>query len=159
MVARVPVRICWQSGRRHWFPARRSITTGEITYNICCGPRRTAWSTSSDRRGSLTMATPTVVPRKTATSSEDSDSTRYGWSTNLEICRIICSTNAIESLNARYYDRAVRARGHFPTERAALKCLHLVTRSLDPTGTGPGQVGGALEARPQRLRITPSTIN
>jgi putative transposase len=28
------------------------------------------------------------------------------------------------------------ARGHFPTEQAALKCLYLVTRSLDPTGTG-----------------------
>ncbi len=41
----------------------------------------------------------------------------------------------IESLNARYR-RAVKARGHFPTEQAALKCLYLVTRSLDPTGTG-----------------------
>ena len=28
------------------------------------------------------------------------------------------------------------ARGHFPTEMAALKCLYLVTRSLDPTGRG-----------------------
>jgi putative transposase len=52
-----------------------------------------------------------------------------------EIRKVICSTNAIESLNARYR-RAVRARGHFPTEQAALKCLYLVTRSLDPTGTG-----------------------
>jgi putative transposase len=42
-------------------------------------------------------------------------------------------TNAIESLNARYR-RAIRTRGHFPTEQAALKCLYLVTRSLDPTG-------------------------
>ncbi len=52
-----------------------------------------------------------------------------------EIRQVICSTNAIESLNARYR-RAVRARGHFPTEQAALKCLYLVTRSLDPTGEG-----------------------
>ena len=52
-----------------------------------------------------------------------------------EIRKVICSTNAIESLNARYR-RAVRARGHFPTEQAAMKCLYLVTRSLDPTGTG-----------------------
>jgi transposase-like protein len=44
-------------------------------------------------------------------------------------------TNAIESLNARYR-RAIKARGHFPSEQAALKCLYLVTRSLDPTGTG-----------------------
>ena len=54
---------------------------------------------------------------------------------DIEIRRVICSTNAIESLNARYR-RAVKARGHFPTEQAALKCLYLVTRSLDPTGTG-----------------------
>lgn len=54
---------------------------------------------------------------------------------DVEIRRVICSTNAIESLNARYR-RAVRARGHFPTEQAAMKCLYLVTRSLDPTGKG-----------------------
>jgi putative transposase len=54
---------------------------------------------------------------------------------DVEIRKVLCSTNAIESLNARYR-RAVRARGHFPTEQAALKCLYLVTRSLDPTGTG-----------------------
>ncbi|MGW0357765.1 IS256 family transposase [Nocardia nova] len=54
---------------------------------------------------------------------------------DVEIRKVICSTNAIESLNARYR-RAVRARGHFPTEQSALKCLYLVTRSLDPTGKG-----------------------
>ncbi|MGY5311772.1 IS256 family transposase [Nocardia gipuzkoensis] len=54
---------------------------------------------------------------------------------DIEIRRVICSTNAIESLNARYR-RAIKARGHFPTEQAALKCLYLVTRSLDPTGAG-----------------------
>src|SRR6201995_1691041 len=54
---------------------------------------------------------------------------------DVEIRQVICSTNAIESLNARYR-RAIKARGHFPTEQAALKCLYLVTRSLDPTGTG-----------------------
>ena len=41
----------------------------------------------------------------------------------------------IESLNARYR-RAVNAKGHFPTEQAALKTLYLVTRSLDPKGLG-----------------------
>jgi putative transposase len=53
----------------------------------------------------------------------------------VEIRQVLCSTNAIESLNARYR-RAVKTRGHFPTEQAALKCLYLVTRSLDPTGQG-----------------------
>jgi transposase-like protein len=42
---------------------------------------------------------------------------------DVEIRQVICSTNAIESLNARYR-RAVKARGHFPTEQAALKCLY-----------------------------------
>ena len=54
---------------------------------------------------------------------------------DVEIRKIIATTNSIESLNARYR-RAVRARGHFPTDQAALKCLYLVTRSLDPTGRG-----------------------
>jgi putative transposase len=54
---------------------------------------------------------------------------------DVEIRRVICSTNAIESINARYR-RAIRVRGHFPTEQAAMKCLYLVTRSLDPTGRG-----------------------
>jgi transposase-like protein len=54
---------------------------------------------------------------------------------DVEIRKVICSTNAIESINARDR-RAAKARGHFPTEQAALKCLYLVTRSLDPTGKG-----------------------
>ena len=52
-----------------------------------------------------------------------------------EIRRVICSTNAIESVNARIR-RAVKARGHFPTEQAALKCVYMAVMSLDPTGTG-----------------------
>lgn len=54
---------------------------------------------------------------------------------DVEIRKVLCSTNAIESLNARFR-RAVRARGHFPNEQAAMKTLYLVTRSLDPKGTG-----------------------
>jgi len=52
-----------------------------------------------------------------------------------EIRRVIYSTNAIESLHARMR-RATRAKGHFPNEQAALKCLYMVVRSLDPTGRG-----------------------
>jgi transposase-like protein len=54
---------------------------------------------------------------------------------DIEIRRLLCSTNAIESMNARYR-RAVDAKGHFPSEQAALKTLYLTTRSLDPKGTG-----------------------
>jgi transposase-like protein len=35
---------------------------------------------------------------------------------DVEIRKVLCSTNAIESLNARYR-RAIKARGHFPTEQ------------------------------------------
>jgi putative transposase len=83
---------------------------------------------------------------------------------DVEIRRVICSTDAIESLNARYR-RAVRARGHFPTEQAALKCCYLVTRSLDPTGRG--RAGWAIRWKPAlnafaiafEGRIVPSTTN
>ena len=52
-----------------------------------------------------------------------------------EIRTIICTTNAIESLNARFR-RAVNARGHFPNEQAAMKVLYLTVIGLDPTGKG-----------------------
>jgi transposase-like protein len=54
---------------------------------------------------------------------------------DVEIRKVICSTNAIESVNARIR-KAVRARGHFPNEQAALKCVYLALMSLDPTGAG-----------------------
>ena len=68
-----------------------------------------------------------------------------------EIRRVIYSTNAIESLHARMR-RATRARGHFPNEQAAMKCLYLVVRSLDPTGKGSDAMDEPMEARTQRLR-------
>jgi transposase-like protein len=52
-----------------------------------------------------------------------------------EIRRIVCTTNAIESVNARIR-KAVRARGHFPNEAAALKRVYMAVMSLDPTGQG-----------------------
>lgn len=55
-----------------------------------------------------------------------------------EIRRVICSTNAIESVNSRIR-RAVCARGHFPNDQAALKCVYLALMSLDPTGAGDRQ--------------------
>src|SRR3954463_9007052 len=52
-----------------------------------------------------------------------------------EIRRVICSTNAIESVKARIR-RAVKARGHFPKAQGALKCVYMAVMSWDPTGTG-----------------------
>ena len=42
-----------------------------------------------------------------------------------ELRRVVYTTNAVESLNARFR-RAVRHRGHFPNEQAAMKVLYLV---------------------------------
>jgi putative transposase len=48
---------------------------------------------------------------------------------------VICSTSAIEWVNARIR-RAVKARGHFPNEQAALQCVYMAITSLDPAGKG-----------------------
>ena len=42
-----------------------------------------------------------------------------------ELRRVVYTTNAVESLNARFR-RAIRHRGHFPNEQAAMKILYLV---------------------------------
>jgi putative transposase len=42
-----------------------------------------------------------------------------------DVRRLLYTTNAIEALNAKLR-RAVRARGHFPTDEAAMKLLFLV---------------------------------
>ena len=65
---------------------------------------------------------------------------------DVEIRKIICTTNAIESVNARIR-RAVKARGHFPNEAAALKCVYMAIMSLDPTG--PGNAAGRCAGSPR----------
>jgi transposase-like protein len=49
----------------------------------------------------------------------------------VELRKIVYTTNAIESLNARFR-RAVRHRGHFPNEQSALKVLYLVATQRRP---------------------------
>ena len=49
----------------------------------------------------------------------------------VELRKIVYTTNAIESLNARFR-RAVRHRGHFSNEQAALKVLYLVATQRRP---------------------------
>jgi transposase-like protein len=57
-----------------------------------------------------------------------------------EIRDVVYTTNAIESLNARFR-RAIYIRGHFPNEQAALKVLYLTIRTRDPKGGNPvGQI-------------------
>jgi transposase-like protein len=54
----------------------------------------------------------------------------------IELRTIIYTTNAIESLNARFR-KAVRHRSHFPNEQAALKVLYLVATERRPKGGNP----------------------
>ena len=50
--------------------------------------------------------------------------------------RLLYTTNSIESLNAKLR-RAVRARGHFPTDEAALKLLFVVLHRTEKEWTVP----------------------
>jgi putative transposase len=54
----------------------------------------------------------------------------------VELRKIVYTTNAIESLNARFR-KAVRHRGHFPNEASALKVLYLVATERRPNRSNP----------------------
>jgi len=54
----------------------------------------------------------------------------------LPIRKLIYTTNGIESLNSRFR-QAVRRRGHFPTEQAAMKILYLTVRERRPNRSNP----------------------
>jgi len=77
---------------------------------------------------------------------------------DVEIRRVLVSTNAIESLNARYR-RAVTVKGHFPTQQGALK--NPAGRPENPVPRHPrhgpqrhptGTMDHAVEASPKRVR-------
>src|SRR5690606_2431672 len=74
---------------------------------------------------------------------------------DVEIRKVVCTTNAIESINARLR-RAVNARGHFPTERAALKCLYMALMGLAPPAEAE-DAGRCAGKPPSTLSISPST--
>ncbi|WP_442943289.1 IS256 family transposase [Nocardia sp. NBC_00565] len=114
------------AGRQHWDALRRDVKPIYTAPNAAAA--RAALDDFTERWGTKYIA---IVRLWENAWEEFIPFLDY----DIEIRRVICSTNAIESLNARYR-RAIKARGHFPTEQAALKCLYLVTRSLDPTGAG-----------------------
>jgi transposase-like protein len=59
-----------------------------------------------------------------------------------ELRTIVYTTNAVESLNARFR-KAVRHRTHFPNEQAALKVLYLVATERRPNRSNPsGRMNG-----------------
>jgi len=48
----------------------------------------------------------------------------------------------------------VNARGHFPNEQAALKCVYLAVMSLDPTGKGRQRWSNRWKAALNAFEIT-----
>lgn len=52
--------------------------------------------------------------------------------------RIVYTTNAIEALNAKLR-RAVKTRGHFPTDKAATKLLYIVLGQVAAEWTMPAR--------------------
>jgi putative transposase len=60
----------------------------------------------------------------------------------VELRTIVYTTNAVESLNARFR-KGVRHRTHFPNEQAALKVLYLVAIERRPNRSNPtGKING-----------------
>lgn len=53
--------------------------------------------------------------------------------------------------------KAVKARGHFAGEQAALKCVHMAFMAPDPTGTGRARQTQRSKEHPQRTSPSPST--
>jgi transposase-like protein len=53
-----------------------------------------------------------------------------------DLRKILYTTNAIESLNAQVR-KAVRVRGHFPSEEAATKLIWLVLRNVQARWKNP----------------------
>ena len=60
----------------------------------------------------------------------------------VELRQLVYTTNSTESLNSRYR-KAVRHRGHFPTEQAALKVLYLTAIEKRKNRSNPtGRING-----------------
>ena len=65
------------------------------------------------------------------------------------IRRVIYTTNAIESLNSTVR-RAVRTRGHFPNDRAAMKLIYLTLRKIERKWQRPQAYSGPRRAPSSR---------
>ena len=63
-----------------------------------------------------------------------------------QVRRILYTTNAIEALNSKLR-RAVRARGHFPNDEAALKLLFLVLNRSEKEWKMPPREWAAAKAQ------------
>lgn len=99
------------------------------------------WRPSPSSCAPCTRHRPLRRPRPSSTTSPPAGKERYpamiqSWRNSWdefvpflefppELLKVVYTTNAVESLDARFR-RAVHHRGHFPTEQAAMKVLYLV---------------------------------
>jgi transposase-like protein len=79
---------------------------------------------------------------KTTLPSRGSGEMIRGRRTATTGCSLVYTTNAIESLNARFR-AATRRRGHFPNEQSAMKVLYLAVIERRHNRTNPtGEIFG-----------------
>lgn len=113
----------WQDRREVAADLREIYTaTNEATAEAALGQFEQKWSSKY----------PTIAP-----------SWRRNWTRIVpflafppEIRKMIYTTNAIESLNS-VLRKAVRGKGHFPNDEAALKLLYLALRNVEKKWRGP----------------------
>src|SRR6185437_1422219 len=76
-----------------------------------------------------------------------------------DVRRILYTTNAIEAVNAKLR-RAVRARGHFPNDDAALKLLFLVLNRAEKSGPWHRITGAspALSSPSSSVNASPTSV-
>ena len=123
-----------------------------LDYGIEAPPRRRSRPRSTGSPSSATKGR-NIIPRSSGSGPTPGPRTRPFLQFDNAIRQDIYTTNAIESVNARIR-RAVKARGHFPTEAAALKCVYLAIMSLDPKGTARQRWSNRWKAALNAFEIT-----
>jgi putative transposase len=77
---------------------------------------------------------PHIPDGRTVLTAADANTARDGRGTQRHLPPFIPDTNAIEALN-RQLSKAVKTKGHFPSEDAARKLLYLAIQNAVPAWT------------------------
>ncbi len=125
--------VCGMGPKKHWGPVARQIKT------IYTAPSLEAAEHIFDEFAQTWQDTyPAMIQAWRAIWEDFTTFLEFP----IELRKIVYSTNAIESMNARSRKAAVR-RGHFPTEQAALKVLYLTAIEKRKSRSNPtGRING-----------------
>ena len=152
-------------GDQRRLPARPSFRPASSTCSATRMELCLLEGPQADRPGAARASTAPRTPRpawrrwrrsRTATGAANIRRSRQSWRRHWDqvipffafpegVRRIIYTTNAIEALNSKLR-RAVRTRGHFPSDDAAMKLLYLV--SIMPRRSGNGRRASGSRPRP-----------